>query len=69
MDGHEVVFTADAISRLHTLSGGVPRRLNQLADLALVAAAAGGQRQIDTATVDGVHHELSVCPSVAPAPA
>ena len=62
-------FTAGAMARLHELAGGVPRRINQLADLALVAGAGGGLSQIDEATVDGVYHELNAHLHPAPAPA
>jgi general secretion pathway protein A len=53
-------FDASAARRLFELSGGAPRKVNQLAQLALVAGA--GQRlvQVDEATIDAVQEELSV---------
>ena len=53
-------FDTAAVKRLFELSGGAPRRVNQLAQLALVAGA--GQRlvQIDEATIDAVQEELSL---------
>lgn len=53
-------FDKAAVKRLFELSGGAPRRVNQLAQLALVAGA--GQRlvQIDEATIDAVQEELSL---------
>jgi len=54
------VFADPAVTRLHELSRGVPRRINQLADLALVAAAGEELQQIDAEVVDSVFHELSV---------
>lgn len=54
------LFTEEAVSRLHALSHGVPRRVSQLADLALVAGAGGEMSNIDAATIDTVYRELSV---------
>ena len=53
-------FDESAIARLHELSGGVPRRVRQLADLALLAGAGTGQAQVSAATVEAVHEELGV---------
>jgi type II secretory pathway predicted ATPase ExeA len=52
------IFTNAAVLRLHELSDGVLRRLNRLADQALVAGAIQGQVCVDTETVEGVFHEL-----------
>ena len=54
------LFTDEAVSRLHALSHGVPRRVSQLADLALVAGAGGELSNIDADTIDTVYRELSV---------
>jgi type II secretory pathway predicted ATPase ExeA len=54
------VFTPQAITRLHERSHGIARRLSQLADLALVAGAGAGLRQIDADVVDAVCQELAV---------
>ncbi len=53
-------FEPAAARRLFELSGGAPRRVNQLAQLALVVGA--GQRlvQVDAATIDAVQEELSL---------
>ena len=53
-------FADPAISRLHELSRGIPRRITQLADLALVAAAGEQRQQVDAEVVESVFHELSV---------
>jgi len=53
-------FGAAAIARLHQLSGGVPRRVRQLADWALMAGAGQQQQQIDALTVETVFEELGV---------
>jgi hypothetical protein len=52
---------------LHALAHGNPRRINQLANLALVAAAGQGQGLVEPATIDGVYHELGVMPNAATA--
>jgi general secretion pathway protein A len=53
-------FDHAAVRRLFELSGGAPRRVNQLAQLALVAGAAQKLRQVDAATVEAVEEELSL---------
>jgi general secretion pathway protein A len=50
----EQVFTARAITRLHCLSAGVPRLIEQLATLCLIAAAASGLEIILPELVDSV---------------
>jgi general secretion pathway protein A len=67
LGGTRRVFREDAMSRLHTLSLGNPRRINQLANLALVAAAGQGQGIVEPATVDGVFQELGVMQDAATA--
>jgi len=54
------VFAEPAITRLHELSGGIPRRVAQLADLSLLAGAGAELPQIDAAVVETVHRELAV---------
>ena len=51
-------FATGAVSRLFELSAGVPRRVNQLARLALVAGAGQNLEQVDERTVEAVHEEL-----------
>ncbi|MCU0876361.1 MAG: ATP-binding protein [Pirellulaceae bacterium] len=51
-------FAAAAAQRLFQLSGGMPRRVNQLAQLALVAGAGQQLAEIDEETVLAVHDEL-----------
>lgn len=53
-------FQSDAVVRLHELSEGNPRKLNQLADLALLAAAGQGLPLVDSHTIDAVCGELSL---------
>ncbi|MBX3431979.1 MAG: AAA family ATPase [Pirellulales bacterium] len=52
------LFDDEALSVLHTLSGGNPRRLNRLADYALLGAAATGLDQVDAGTVEAAHDAL-----------
>ncbi|NUQ62990.1 MAG: AAA family ATPase [Pirellulales bacterium] len=54
------VFEEPAILRLHELAHGIPRRINQLADLALAAGAGQDLERIDADTVESVYHELGV---------
>jgi general secretion pathway protein A len=53
-------FSAEALLRLHELSQGVARRTALLADLALLAAAAGKLPLVDAHTVEAVYDELGV---------
>lgn len=52
------VFHEEALSVLHVLSGGNPRRINRLADYALLGAAAEGLDQVDAGTVEAAHDAL-----------
>jgi len=54
----EPLFAETAIARLHQLTGGVPRRVSQLADLALLAGAGRELETIDADTVESVYREL-----------
>lgn len=56
----EPLFEPAAIGRLHELTQGVPRRVNQLADLTLLAGAGRELRQIGADTVSSVYQELGV---------
>ena len=58
--GSAAVFDASAVARLHELAHGIPRRINHLADLALVAGAGQNLTQIDAGTIESVYHELGV---------
>ena len=61
-----LVFEQAAIVRLHELSLGIPRRVNQLADLSLLAAAGQGLRSVDTHTIDAVCEELGIKETYVP---
>lgn len=53
-----VPFDARALARMHRLTGGVPRRINLLADRALLGAYGRGQRVVDVATVERAAGEV-----------
>lgn len=61
-------FGEDAVAALHRASGGVPRRLNQLAARLLLHAAVEGADRIDAAAVEAVVADLAAdAPAAAPA--
>jgi type II secretory pathway predicted ATPase ExeA len=51
-------FSDAGTERLHQLAQGIPRRVKQLADLALLAAAASELLEIDADIVESVFEEL-----------
>ena len=53
-----VPFDAASLRRLHGLSRGVPRRINLLADRALLGAYAAGQPQVDQRIVERAAAEV-----------
>lgn len=61
----EPVFTEDALRLIHSLSGGVPRKMARLADFALVAGAAASVAIIDTLIVEGAHGQVTWTAKVA----
>jgi len=54
----EMPFDARALARIHQLCGGVPRRINLLADRALLGGYANGRSRIDRATVERAAREV-----------
>ena len=50
--GDSALFAGDAIDLIHARTGGVPRLLNQLCDMALVYAYADGRRGIDSDSIE-----------------
>jgi general secretion pathway protein A len=57
----EAIFGEEAVAQIYELSGGVPRQVNRLADLALVAAAGERRDRVDGQTVAAVAGELVAC--------
>ena len=56
--GEHPIFTDDAIATLHELSGGLARKVDQIAELALLAGAGQGLSEIDAATLLEAYQEL-----------
>lgn len=54
---HQPVFQADAIDQLQQLSGGVPREINRLCDLALLAGMSETRTTIDRNLIVGLGDE------------
>jgi general secretion pathway protein A len=61
-------FDLRALQRLHALSGGVPRRINLLADRALLGAYAAGQDRVDERLVARAAQEVFDAAPAAVAP-
>jgi len=53
--GSPELFTPEALSRIYALTKGVPRRINTLCDLVLVAGFAEGRRVLEAEFVDLVY--------------
>lgn len=56
----KATFTPDAMRHVHRLAEGLPRRVKQLADMALVAGAGSELELVDGEVVESVFHELGV---------
>jgi general secretion pathway protein A len=54
----EPLFTADAVHAVMQFSGGIPRRINHLCDLALVAGAAARAEAVDQHMIQDVAKDL-----------
>ena len=54
------LFDGPALAKLHELTHGIPRRVSQLADLALMAGAGRHVQQIDADLVESVYYGLGV---------
>jgi general secretion pathway protein A len=52
------LFTPQALEMAHQLSGGIPRRINRLCDLALIVGFAAGDSDIDAPQLRAVQNEL-----------
>lgn len=52
------IFTAEALTTLHHLTGGNPRRVNRLCDLALLIGYAEEQVRINSPQIEAVSNEL-----------
>jgi type II secretory pathway predicted ATPase ExeA len=52
------IFTSDALSTLHQLTAGNPRRINRLCDLALLIGFAEEQMRVNSHQIEAVCNEL-----------
>lgn len=59
----EDIFDYPALERIHSLTQGVPRRINRLCDLALMVGYAEDRNLINVEVIDNVHGDLAA-PSV-----
>jgi type II secretory pathway predicted ATPase ExeA len=56
--GAHTIFTNDAMDAIHCLSGGIPRRINRLCELALLVGYAEQRESIDVEQIQGASEEL-----------
>lgn len=56
--GPSGLFPAEAVSLIHRLAFGMPRRVNRLADLSLLVACANGQNRPDVESVEVASREI-----------
>ncbi len=52
------IFSRDSLELLHLRSAGIPRRINRLADLALMVGYADDVHRIEPQHIENVHQEL-----------
>jgi type II secretory pathway predicted ATPase ExeA len=52
------IFSDEALATAYQLTGGIPRRINRLCDLALLVGFANGQHTIDGDALRAIHGEL-----------
>lgn len=55
----EALFGDDAVARLHRVSNGLPRALNNVATAALIAAASSGKDLVDDACAKRAAAEMT----------
>ncbi len=55
----EQIFSAEAIEMLHLRAMGIPRRINRLADLALMVGYAEEAPRVEAHHIESVHQELT----------
>jgi general secretion pathway protein A len=55
---HGALLGPDAARKIHDLAEGIPRRINQLVEMTMIATAGGGNENVDRETIDRVHDEL-----------
>lgn len=60
--GVRPLFSDEAVAQIHQASDGLPRRLNRLADLALLVAFASGSPRVETGSVSLAIQESGLYP-------
>lgn len=55
----ETIFDYASLERIHSLTQGIPRRINRLCDLALMVGYAEDRTLINTEVIDNVHSDLA----------
>ncbi|HOW42459.1 MAG TPA: AAA family ATPase [Candidatus Omnitrophota bacterium] len=55
---NRAIFDADSFGEIHRLTGGVPRRINTMCDLALLVGFGNGLQRIDRQTVIKINDDL-----------
>ncbi len=63
-----IPFSADTLSRIHRICGGVPRRINLLCDRALLGAYASNQPVVDRKVIDKAAGEVFDATEIGAAP-
>lgn len=55
----ESAFSADAVAKIHELTGGIPRQINRVCDLGLLASATEELPEVTEGVVESVYKELN----------
>lgn len=55
----DAVFEPEAVTRIHEVTDGIPRRINRLCDLALMVGFAESREIIGSDVIDNVHYDLA----------
>ena len=58
------IFNDAALTEIHELSGGVPRRINRIADLSLLVGYADGLKQVSSREIESVADEIGAVAGV-----
>jgi len=56
----ENMFTVDAMQKIHQISNGLPRKINNVCDLALVLAFMRKHKPIDVSIIDAINNENDI---------
>jgi len=54
------LFEDQALSEMYRLAGGVPRRVNRLADYALLAGSSSGEEMVCSSTIQSAHEAMQL---------